>query len=271
MSDTPIEDWWQAKDGRWYPPETHPSVAGGPVAPPAGWARRADGTWGPTPSRSETPPLRPADINSTMSSAATEAPQPTVSFGHLADQAFRPAPFAAPTQPDREVTVVRVERRRPSPRALVAVALVLIAILAGAGWLTQRDDGTTPVIDDADRVATTSRPARGTTSTTTYVTTTAMAVTSAPSAPLVPESTAAASTTTTTSTTASGSRRRTTTTVKSSPATVPKSTPTAAPPATPTPTDPPATTPPTTAPPATTAAPTTSPTTTSPEPTIPDP
>ena len=35
MSETPpTEDWWQASDGRWYPPETHPSRQQAPVRPP---------------------------------------------------------------------------------------------------------------------------------------------------------------------------------------------------------------------------------------------
>ncbi len=53
MSDTPQGGWWKAKDGKWYPPETHPdrvraasaSVAAGP--PAAGWWQANDGNWYP--------------------------------------------------------------------------------------------------------------------------------------------------------------------------------------------------------------------------------
>jgi hypothetical protein len=66
MSDIPYDGWWQASDGRWYPPDTQPGEGpGGPQAPPAGWYQDADGSWHPpqapngTPEPSERPVKRP--------------------------------------------------------------------------------------------------------------------------------------------------------------------------------------------------------------------
>lgn len=53
MSDTPQGGWWKAKDGKWYPPETHPDYAtiattDVPSGPPAaGWWQANDGNWYP--------------------------------------------------------------------------------------------------------------------------------------------------------------------------------------------------------------------------------
>jgi hypothetical protein len=53
MSDTPLGGWWKAKDGKWYPPETHPDHASNIAqqdrsGPPAeGWWQASDGNWYP--------------------------------------------------------------------------------------------------------------------------------------------------------------------------------------------------------------------------------
>lgn len=77
MSDTPQGGWWQANDGKWYPPETHPDhvpsadddLAAGP--PAAGWWQASDGNWYPP----ETHPdhSAPATIDLTSSSDPVSA------------------------------------------------------------------------------------------------------------------------------------------------------------------------------------------------------
>lgn len=39
----PRPGWWQASDGNWYPPETHPDA----VPPEPGWWFASDGNWYP--------------------------------------------------------------------------------------------------------------------------------------------------------------------------------------------------------------------------------
>jgi hypothetical protein len=64
MSDIPYDGWWQASDGRWYPPDTQPGEGpGGPQAPPAGWYQDEDGSWHPPQAPNGAPeptPGRPA-------------------------------------------------------------------------------------------------------------------------------------------------------------------------------------------------------------------
>jgi hypothetical protein len=48
----PPKGWWQAKDGKWYPPELHPShrpaqQTSAPGAPFPGWWQASDGKWYP--------------------------------------------------------------------------------------------------------------------------------------------------------------------------------------------------------------------------------
>lgn len=278
VSDTPIDGWWRAKDGRWYPPETHPAVARGPVAPPKGWRRRPDGTWGPETDASPAPAEAFLPLESTMSTAASTTAG-GADFSHLNQAPFAPRPPVATTPPadptppldDAPVTVVRVERRGPSPRLLAGVALGLVVVLVGA-WVLSRNDGdVTSAVDASDRLTTTSRQVRGTTSTTSPPTTpttapapsTTLALTPSPVAP----TTASSTTTTTTTTSAPTRRRRSTTTAPVVGFPVPPSPTTVAPPPTAAPTTTP---PPTTAPPST-SPPTTAPPPTTPEPTTPDP
>lgn len=42
--------WWKASDGKWYPPETHPSTQ---TEHPEGWWLASDGNWYPPESRPE--------------------------------------------------------------------------------------------------------------------------------------------------------------------------------------------------------------------------
>ena len=60
MSDTAQgSGWWQASDGRWYPPDARPGVPPPPEAASAGWSSPPGGTgsgWGaPQPPGSPTP------------------------------------------------------------------------------------------------------------------------------------------------------------------------------------------------------------------------
>jgi hypothetical protein len=254
VSDTPIDGWWRAKDGRWYPPETHPRVASGPVAPPPGWVRRADGTWGPPPGETDT---RVAD----ETDARDSDPERTHAlFGSDAAVAGRlVGPPSAPTGP--EVTVVHVPRRGRSPRVLVGGAFALI-VLFTAAYLASRwvsDSGQADPVDASTsvRTTTTRRPRTTTTSSTTTSTvpTTLATTTVAPTSTTV----ATAAPPTTPPTTAPTRTRRRTTTTQGIPFFPPVTSP---PPA------PPATAPPTTHPP-TTHPPTTAPPTTQPEPTVP--
>jgi hypothetical protein len=55
---TPGPGWWMASDGRWYPPESHPSAP--PVAPPLpGWWMASDGRWYPPESHPSVSPPEP--------------------------------------------------------------------------------------------------------------------------------------------------------------------------------------------------------------------
>jgi hypothetical protein len=249
VSDTPIDGWWRAKDGRWYPPETHPRVASGPVAPPPGWVRRADGTWGPPPGEADAPVADPERSHALFGSDAAVT-------GRLV------GPPSAPTGP--EVTVVHVPRRGRSPRVLVGGAFALI-VLFTAAYLVSRwasDSGQADPVDASTSVRTTTTRRQRTTTTTSSTTTSAVATTLATTT-VAPTSTtiATAAPPTTPPTTASGrARRRTTTTRGGIPFFPPVTSP---PPA------PPATAPPTTSHPPTTHPPTTAPPPTQPEPTVP--
>lgn len=88
MSDTPLGGWWKAKDGKWYPPETHPDHAANqtipePAGPPAeGWWQASDGNWYP-------PESHPEHI-------AGQAPAETAASGPLIDASASEAPWAGP-------------------------------------------------------------------------------------------------------------------------------------------------------------------------------
>src|SRR3954464_9785700 len=48
MSDaTQGPGWWQASDGKWYPPEQHPGQSNVPQAPVAGWGPTSSPPAGP--------------------------------------------------------------------------------------------------------------------------------------------------------------------------------------------------------------------------------
>ncbi len=120
MSDgSPQPGWWQASDGKWYPPETHPSrratepspptqpasvsqpvVPTAPVAPvpppapsaepaasPAGWWQASDGNWYP-------PEQRPAATPPVAAQPVVPPPAPRV-----ADQTTSFDPQSVPPEP----------------------------------------------------------------------------------------------------------------------------------------------------------------------------
>jgi hypothetical protein len=89
MSDTPQGGWWKAKDGKWYPPETHPdftsiATAEVPAGPPAaGWWQANDGNWYPPETHPEQQPHPTIDLTEGAASAAPiEAPAEHVATQH---------------------------------------------------------------------------------------------------------------------------------------------------------------------------------------------
>lgn len=108
MSDTPQGGWWKAKDGKWYPPETHPdrvrattaSVAAGP--PAAGWWQANDGNWYPPETHPDLDthpdPERAVDVSG-QDSLATRSDDP---FAPLTEDAA-PGIEGAPAIDDERV------------------------------------------------------------------------------------------------------------------------------------------------------------------------
>jgi hypothetical protein len=63
----PAADWWQATDGRWYPPELLPSYVPPPPSPPSpGWWQASDGQWYPP---EQHPNFRPPPPTATQTPA----------------------------------------------------------------------------------------------------------------------------------------------------------------------------------------------------------
>lgn len=102
--------WWQASDGRWYPPETHPDyVAPPPAAPPADPAPTAPAAaptqWVPT-------------------AGGTPSVPPTTAIGQPAELPDAFAPGTTPTESGG---------RRRGPRLLLVAAVVVV--VAGGAWV----------------------------------------------------------------------------------------------------------------------------------------
>lgn len=86
MSDAPAgPGWWQASDGRWYPPQTPPT----PTPPPtAGWWQASDGRWYPP---TEQPGTGPSHAAHAVVGAAPVAPRPASSVVAPARTTLAPA------------------------------------------------------------------------------------------------------------------------------------------------------------------------------------
>lgn len=69
--DQPGPGWWQASDGNWYPPETHPNH-GEPPAP--GWWIASDGNWYPPQGQATPPTAQPAAPTPPLPPAAPTPP-----------------------------------------------------------------------------------------------------------------------------------------------------------------------------------------------------
>ena len=136
MSDTPVDGWWQANNGRWYPPETHPSFnLEGPIAPPEGWVIGPDGEWGPAPDVAGS--SAPAEPDVVASQPPLVIP-PAAVDDELPDLGLLP-PVAAvtPAKPGADDT----PRRWP---AVAAASVGVVVALIGVGTLviTVQDDDT---------------------------------------------------------------------------------------------------------------------------------
>lgn len=99
---SPVENWWRAIDGRWYPPAPLPSM------PPAHSPRHAR-----------------VDTGNSVSTLH-ERPSAPVPSGHMAV----PAAHAAEAQPQKPV-------RRPPRYWILAVLLVLVAVSISAAAITR--------------------------------------------------------------------------------------------------------------------------------------
>jgi hypothetical protein len=121
MSGGPREDgWWQASDGLWYPPETHPAYSG--------------------------PPTGPVDVGRTPPEGIPLAPPPPPGRGgNTRPEARPPRPEgrpAGPARPPSRPPVPPRERRRMFGGgclvALLATAGLVLVIVLGAQWLIDR-------------------------------------------------------------------------------------------------------------------------------------
>ena len=202
MSDTPNSPgapgpgWWQASDGNWYPPESHPSYAPPApvpdVAPPPVTPPPPPGGFASPPSPDATAELTVPDATQVMPTPAPfdgppPLPGPPPPASGLADQlpgqgyqqypgqqyggeptgeAFGVPYGTDPSQPDGEPA-----KKSKTPLILAAVGtVVVLALIGGAVWFFTRDD---------EKVITSSPPNPSTTTTTKASSTTS----SAPSGP----------------------------------------------------------------------------------------
>jgi hypothetical protein len=127
MSETPPHGgWWQASDGLWYPPETHPAVAaGGPPTseirvdrtPPEGIPRTAGAP--PAP-----PGYGPQGHAPPGYGPQGQGPPPQPRYGPRAPVPGGPRPREAPPLPS--------PRRRSGAGCLVAFLLVVVIVVLGA-------------------------------------------------------------------------------------------------------------------------------------------
>lgn len=122
--------WWQASDGRWYPPEAHPDAASAQVPPPAPQQAPSGSAWMPPDGAS-------------AAGGGGAAPPPFPQPGPYAT----PNPYAPQGPPPGSVpppAPTKGPRRGP----LIAVALVVLVLLVAAvAWalVAVRSGG-----DDAD-------------------------------------------------------------------------------------------------------------------------
>jgi hypothetical protein len=157
--------WWQASDGRWYPPDLHPSATPAPVptpppftppvaAPqptgPNGWEVPPDGHPGQGAQGTPPTPVPASQVPSWGPPSAPAGPPPVPpAYGQPAyGQPVPPPGFSSPAPP------------RPGPRRglLIGLAVVVAVLLVGAVmWLFVAVSG-----DDADVGSDGSVPGAGT-------------------------------------------------------------------------------------------------------------
>jgi hypothetical protein len=131
--------WWQATDGKWYPPEqlagaaaptdappTAPEAAVAPEQPPApGWWKASDGNW--YPPAGETPTAAPTSDVAATSEAAPSAAAP----------AYASAPAAGPAAPGRSSSGAK-------PLLVIGGVFVVLVLIAAGIFVARRgSDGTT--------------------------------------------------------------------------------------------------------------------------------
>lgn len=144
--------WWQASDGRWYPPEQHPdavaaaqqpTAAGPPVGPPSGAAPGWTPLDGPTQGPAPVPPAQPAPGSPPPFGQAPPPGQPS--------QLGQPSPFGQPPQPPQFAqpgpygAAAQSPRRGARPWLIVVAVLVVLGLMAGAGiWAVSSLRSDTP-------------------------------------------------------------------------------------------------------------------------------
>ncbi|MFN3219940.1 MAG: hypothetical protein ACE367_25910 [Acidimicrobiales bacterium] len=113
--------WWQASDGRWYPPETHPDYVAPPPAAPAVVPPPAAPAVVPPPAAPAAEPTAPTAGDST--SAPPAAPAAAIGQPAALPDAFAPA--AGPA--------TETGGRRRVPGFLLIAAVVVV--VAGGAWV----------------------------------------------------------------------------------------------------------------------------------------
>ena len=172
----PAPGWWQASDGKWYPPEARQGDAGG-AGPAPGWWQASDGKWYPPEARQQaTPPpgwwqasdgkwyppeARPTSTAPAGGGAASPAPAPAGGPGPGGGQptgprgdpgrppvaSAPPSPSAARMQPGAEPEVWSV------PAPATAATLTADGAPAAAEAATDGvDEVATDQVDDAPLV-----------------------------------------------------------------------------------------------------------------------
>ncbi|HVC71859.1 MAG TPA: hypothetical protein VNC61_16505 [Acidimicrobiales bacterium] len=126
--------WWIASDGKWYPPELHPSRRQDPVSPPS-TVTDAHGSSTPASATSYggSSPLSDSWTSVDLASRGAEptsAPVETLTaYGQVGPEGWAPAPGPATPQTGGGRT------RRLSRRAMVGAAAILVAVIAIATGL----------------------------------------------------------------------------------------------------------------------------------------
>lgn len=159
--DSPGPGWWQASDGNWYPPETHPDyqpVAFEPPAPPVEPAPMA-----PTPPAFQPPalPTDPAPMAQTPP-APWQPPHAASAPSQAPTQPAYPAPAPVYGQPAADS---KPFWQQPWLLAVLGIAVLLgiFAVVRASGGSEQADDALTtesnglpqrvPLEDDGDQNA----------------------------------------------------------------------------------------------------------------------